>query len=162
MSPLPVHRQRAPVAEPLVAGNLNLSLDVLGLLPAKVTFDLVVALDESPQPHDLVFGKVTHPLVGVDHGGLHNAACSGAAHAEDVGETDFKPLVTGQVYACDTCHWLLTLPLLVAGIGADNSDPPMTADDLAFFAHSLDARSDFHYSPVPEQPHDPASGQIVG
>src|ERR1700745_4297406 len=39
-----------------------------------------------------------------------------------------------------------TLPLLVTRVRADHEDPPVPADDLAFFAHRLDRRSYFHVS----------------
>src|SRR4028118_393777 len=40
----------------------------------------------------------------------------------------------------------LPLPLLVAWIGADDENPPVTADDLALLAPRLDRRSDLHCS----------------
>src|SRR5258708_39969705 len=39
---------------------------------------------------------------------------------------------------------LLTLPLLVAGVLADDHHAPVAADDLALVAHLLDARLDLH------------------
>jgi hypothetical protein len=38
----------------------------------------------------------------------------------------------------------LTLPLFVAGIGADDVDDAAAADDLALVANALDAGLDFH------------------
>jgi hypothetical protein len=38
----------------------------------------------------------------------------------------------------------LPLPLLVAGVGADNEHPPVAADDLALLAHRLDRGTYLH------------------
>jgi hypothetical protein len=39
---------------------------------------------------------------------------------------------------------LSTLPLLVAGVLADDHDPTVTADHLALLAHLLDAGTNLH------------------
>src|SRR5438132_6887676 len=52
--------QAAAVADPLVRTDLDLPLDVLSHVPAKVPFDLVVALDPLADPNDLVLGQVAH------------------------------------------------------------------------------------------------------
>jgi hypothetical protein len=40
----------------------------------------------------------------------------------------------------------LALPLLVAGVLADDDDPPVTADHFALLTHRLDAGSNLHVS----------------
>ena len=42
------------------------------------------------------------------------------------------------------CAAGLTLPLLMAGIGANDVNPPLAAHNLAVLANLLDARSNFH------------------
>src|SRR5438093_1484808 len=60
MRALPPHGQTAAVTHALVTVDLNLTLDVLRDLPAKITLDLVVRIDPLTQPHNLVVGEITH------------------------------------------------------------------------------------------------------
>src|ERR1700758_1391332 len=66
---LPADREAAAVADPLVAVDLDLALDVLRHLAPKVTFDLVLRVDEVAQPDDLVVGEVAHARRGIDPSG---------------------------------------------------------------------------------------------
>jgi hypothetical protein len=92
---LTAHRQAAAVPDALVATDLHLAPDVGGNLAAKVTFDLVVGLDEVAQLHDLVVGQVLGSLVGADAGRGERRLRAGAAHPEDIGERDLQPLLAG-------------------------------------------------------------------
>ena len=56
-----------------------------------------------------------------------------AADAEDVTQRDLDPLLTWYIDAGDT-RQVLALPLLVAGVGADDAHDAVTAHDLTFFA----------------------------
>src|SRR5437763_1847763 len=53
---LPTDREAAAVTDPLVAVDLDLALDVLGHLAAKVPLDLVLRIDEVAEPDDLIVG----------------------------------------------------------------------------------------------------------
>ena len=63
--------QAAPVADALVAADLDLALDVLLDVPAQVPLDLVVLLDEPPDPHHLVVGELADLGGRVDSGLVH-------------------------------------------------------------------------------------------
>jgi hypothetical protein len=55
----------------------------------------------------------------------------------------------------------LSLPLLVAGVGTDDLDATVPADDLALLAHLLDARSYLHGFLLVAIG-DPTSAEVVG
>src|SRR5205823_5387224 len=74
-----------PVADALVAADLDLALDVLLDVAAQVALDLDVLVDPRPQPGDLLVGEVADAGVGVDAGGLAHLLGGAAADAEDVG-----------------------------------------------------------------------------
>ena len=67
------------------------------------------------------------------------------ADAVDVGQPDLEPLLVREVDACDSRH-ALALPLLVAGVRADDQGAAVPLDHAAALAHGLDGRSDFHDS----------------
>src|SRR6266581_1876115 len=84
VGPLAVDGQAAPVAEPLVAADLDLSLDVLGHVAAKVTLDLEVPVDVLADPDDLLLGEVPD-LGGSAHAAaVHDVGGPGGADAVDV------------------------------------------------------------------------------
>src|SRR5919198_1624249 len=101
---LAADRQPAPVPDALVGADLDLALDVLGDLAAQVALDLVVAVDPLAQADDLLLGEVAHARVGVHPRALERLEGAGPAEAEDVGEADLHPLLTGKVDAGDACH----------------------------------------------------------
>ena len=60
---------------------------------------------------------------------------------------DLDALVAREVDACDACHdFLLTLTLLVTGVGADDANDALALDGLALGADRFDRRSYFHDS----------------
>ena len=146
--------QALAVADPLVAADLHLPLDVLGDVPAQVALDLQVGVDVVAEPGDLLVGQVPDPGVGAGLGGRADLLRGRPADAEDVGEGDLQPLLAGDVHAGDTGHvvFLLSLrlvrasalALLVARVFADDDDPPVPADHLALLTHRLDAGSNLH------------------
>src|SRR5690606_9995127 len=95
--PLAADRQATPVTDALIGADLHLAPDVRGDLAAQVTFKLVVALQEIPEPDELLIGQVTSPLVWVDACGRESLLGAGPADPEDVGERDLHPLVAGEV-----------------------------------------------------------------
>ena len=56
--------------------------------------------------------------------------------AVDIREANLDPLRARKVDACDSCH-LLSLPLLMLRIRADDPDHSTAADNLALVAHLL-------------------------
>jgi len=88
----------------LVAADLDLALDVLRHLAAKVTFDLEARIDEIAQSHDLVVGEVADARGGVDARRGQRRASERRTDAVDVGQTDLNLLVARKVDTCDTSH----------------------------------------------------------
>src|SRR5207253_966909 len=126
MGALAVDRQAAAVADALVTADLDLALDVLGDVTPQVTLDLAVVIDVGAEAGDLFVGEIADARRGVDPGALADLPGRGAPDAEDVGERDLESLLAGDVDAADACHGYLcplTLPLLVAGVGAQDHDP---------------------------------------
>ena len=134
------------MTQALVAANVHLALDVLGHLPPEITFDLELLVDEGSDSRDLVVGEVANPGCGVDAGGLADVQRGSAADAVDIGQRDQHPLLTRDVAAGDTCHWILplALALLVAGVAADDLNATVTPDHPALVTDALNARSDLH------------------
>src|SRR5688500_274048 len=66
---------------------------------------------------------------------------SGRYSGGDFGQAVPDLAITLWCFSCRTCS---TLPLLVAGVLADDHDPAVTADDLALVTDGLDARVDLH------------------
>jgi hypothetical protein len=140
---LTVDRKPFTVANPLVAADLHLPLDVLGDVTAEIALDLEVGVDTGPQAGDLLVGQVTDPGVGTDPGLGAGLLCPGLADAVDIGQRDLETLLARDVDAGNSGH-VLTLPLLVSRVGADHHHAAVPANDLALLAHRLDARSNLH------------------
>src|SRR3954470_20897359 len=142
---LTVNREPAAVAQPAVAADLHQTLDILGTFATQVAFDHQVLVDEPAELRDLVLGQVAHLRVAIDLERAQDRLRGGATDAEDVGEPDLDALLAGEVDACNSRH-SSALPLLVAGIGADDHDASMASDDAALVTHGLYARPDLHDS----------------
>jgi hypothetical protein len=84
--------------------EVELRDDVGGHLTAQVTLELVVALEVVAQGDDLLVGEVTDAGGVGDAGGRGGLLGAGAAHAEDVGESDLDALLAREVDSDKTCH----------------------------------------------------------
>jgi hypothetical protein len=104
VSSLPVHGQAPPVPQTLVATDVDLSLDILVYLSAKITFDPVVVADEIAQTHDFFVGEVANSRSGVDARAGASLLGASRAYAEDIGERDIKTFVARQVNSGDSSH----------------------------------------------------------
>src|SRR5512132_4357139 len=128
---LTADRERTPVADPLVAADLDLALDVLRHLAAEIALDLEVAVDVLADLEDLVLREVTDLGPTLDLRSADDLERPRGADAVDVAQRDVEPLVTGEIDAGDPCHGpepFLSLPLLVTWVGADHEDPAAPAD----------------------------------
>ena len=100
---LPVHGEAPPVAQPFVAADLDLALDVRRDLAAQVTFDLDVAVDERA-------GVATSSSVRSGRGcrgrgpSVADEVRRRAPDPEDVGQRDLESLLTRDVHTGDSCH----------------------------------------------------------
>ena len=167
------------MADAAIAADLHHALDVQRNIAAQIAFDLQIVLDVFTDLVDILLGQVLHAGVRVDAGSGENLLRGFHADAEDVRQSDFDPLLTRQVNARNTCHYLppisnygnvfcwisfmksrmvrllivtirgLALLLLVLGILADDHDAALALDDLALFADRLDRRSYLHMSVPP-------------
>jgi hypothetical protein len=64
--PLAVDRQTATVSKALVRADLDLALDVLIDLPAKVTLDRVVLTDPVAESDDFLVSQISHACAWID------------------------------------------------------------------------------------------------
>ena len=127
------------MADATVAVDLDQALDVLADLLAQLAFDGEVLVDEVADAVDLVVGQVADLGVRGDAGLGADLLRGGAADAVDVAERHVDLLVARNVDTRDTGHAdLLPLPLLVAGVRADNANDAFTAHDLALFTALFD------------------------
>jgi hypothetical protein len=134
------------MAEAAVAAEIHQALDVHLNLAPKVALDLVVRLQDLTDPLDLTLGELLrHPVPGYPRL-VADAARRGLPDAEEVRERINDVLVTGKVDACYAGHVfsLLALPLLVAGVFANDPDDALAANHFTFVADLLDAGPDFH------------------
>src|SRR5262245_6771693 len=102
--PLAPDRQRAPVADALVATDLDLALDILGDLAAEIAFDVEVAVHGLADLQALVFGQVADLGPAVDLGAADDLVRARRADPVDVSQCDVEPLVPREVDAGDPCH----------------------------------------------------------
>src|SRR5439155_14788122 len=141
---LPVGRQPAPMAKAAIRADLGEPLDRLLALAAKVALDLELGVDVVAELRDLVVGEVADLRVEREAERGSDLARRRLANAVDVCQPDLEPLLVGQVDPRDSGHGELALPLLVAGIRADDQERAVPLDDAAAFAHGLDRRTDLH------------------
>src|SRR5262245_4166339 len=125
------------MADPAVGADLTQALDRLGALAAQVTLDLEVAVDVLAELRDLLVGEVLDLLVARKTRVTADLLRGRAADAVDVGQPDLEPLLVGEVDSGDARH-RLAMPLLVAGVGADDHGLAVPLDDAAALAHGLD------------------------
>ena len=88
------------------ATKVKVALDVHGRLPAKVTLDQEVSVDDVTKLGQLVFGQVSHAALVRYTCLVADALGAGPANAVDIGQCDFHPLFGGNVYTRNTCHCL--------------------------------------------------------
>ena len=123
------------------------TFDIERDVSSEVTFDDIIVFDNVTKFGHVVFGKIFAASVGVYTGFLEYFVGTASAYTVDIGETDLNTLCVGNVNAGNTCHCytsLLTLSLLMFGIFANDHYSALAFDDLAFFAHLLYRRFDFH------------------
>src|SRR5690606_19573454 len=117
---LTVHGQTAAVPQALVAADLDLAANVGGNLTAQVTLEAVGALQVVARQEQLLVRPVLDAGGRVDARRSQRLLGAGAAHAEDVGESDHDALVARQVDTDETCH-VAVLLLSYGGLGQHRS-----------------------------------------
>src|SRR5690554_4314869 len=90
---LPVHGQAATVTDALVASDFDLAANVGGDLTAKVTLNLVVALDVVTKGDQLFVGEILDADLAADTGVRKRLERLRAANTVDIGKCDFYALI---------------------------------------------------------------------
>jgi hypothetical protein len=125
MGALTTHGQSYAVAQALIAAYFHLPLDVLGYFSSQVSFYLQVLIDIAAQPHYLFIGQAAHLGIRIYLAVSQDNLAGGTADPEDVGEGNLHALIPWKINARYSRQDKippvnLTLPLLMAGILADN------------------------------------------
>jgi hypothetical protein len=132
----------------LVAADFDFSFDVLRNITTKVAFNGVVLVDEIPHANDLFVSQVADTGCQTDIESLADLCGSGTTDSIDVSECDLNSLLSREIDSCDTGHSgkLLSLPLLVARVGANHANSTVAPDNEALVTDLFDAGADFHWS----------------
>ena len=122
-----IHRATVTETDVDYEGSVTVDRDLL---------DAADILEYAADLADVFFGQVLHAHVRTHACRAKNVVRPFPPDTVDIGEAHLDPLRARKVDACDSCH-LLSLPLLVLRIRADDPDHPTAADDLALVAHFL-------------------------
>jgi hypothetical protein len=122
-----------------VAADVHETLDVHLHFAPQRTFDLVIGRDDAPDALHFIIRQIVDLLIDIHSRLRQNCARCGVANAVDVGQTDLRTLLFGQVDSRYTSHAYspLALTLFVLGIGADHPHHTFPPDDLAVPADLL-------------------------
>ena len=97
------------MADAAVAADLHQTLDVQRHIAALVAFHDQVMVDILTDLSLVLLGHILYTGIRIDAGGGENVVGSLTADAVDIGECDFHPLFSGQVYTSNSCHSLVHL-----------------------------------------------------
>ena len=134
------------MAKPTVATEIHEPLDVHVDLATKVTLDLEVLVDALANLLHVVVIEILGTLALGDSGNLANLLRALRTDPVDVLQRNHRVFATWKVDTCDTSHVLLSLPLLVAGVVAQDTHDAFAAHDLALVTNLSDAWSNLHVS----------------
>src|SRR5262245_41203263 len=115
MRALTAHGQTFAVPKAAVAANVHETFDVHGHFRTQSAFHLVLILDRTTQPIDLVVVQLVHATVRIHSGCLQDPMRGWHADPEDVRECDFNALCAWKIDSCDTSH---SYPVRVSRSGA--------------------------------------------
>ena len=105
---LSANRKTETVTASAIAANINESLDVHLNVAAKVALHYEVVVDGITKFDNLVVREIFRAGVGVDACHRQNFLRRGQPDSENVRESVFDSLVTGQIYTGYTCHKFFT------------------------------------------------------
>ena len=129
--------------ETAVAADFHQPLDVHRDLLAKIALDPTHFFDHAADLPDVVLGEILDADVRADARLSQDVAGPLASDAVDIGESKLDPLGARKIDAGNTSH-VLSLPLLVLRVRADDAHHPTAADHLALVTNPFDRRSDLH------------------
>src|SRR5262245_31168022 len=130
--------------EAAVTTEVHQTLDVQRHVAAQIAFDAVAVGDHLADARDLLIGERVRLTGDVDVGlqaDVYGVLLTNAVNRRE-GNPDGLP--TRKVDACDACHCLLSLSLLVARVLADHANDPAALDDLALLTNRFDRCSNLH------------------
>jgi hypothetical protein len=116
MCALTAHRKPFAMAKPLVAADLDLSLDILRNFATEVALDLVVGIDELANTQDFCVCEIADFRVVINFERTEELVRPRSSDPEDIGETYLNPLVSREVNSGNACHSFLT-PVAACGEG---------------------------------------------
>jgi hypothetical protein len=142
------HRQTAAMSQTSVATDVDEALDVHRHLTTQRTFHLEVGFYGGAQPGDVIIGQNFYSRIGIHTRNTQNLTGRGGPHAINVTKGGLNTFLPWKINTCNSCHASLTLLLLVSRILTDHAPDTVALYDLAVLTPLLNARSDFHSSPV--------------
>jgi hypothetical protein len=90
-----VNRERAAVAQPAIAADLDQALDVQLYLAPQVAFDGIAPTEDIPDLGDFSFAEVFHPDIRIDAGLIQYLERLGSADAINIGKAYLDSFITG-------------------------------------------------------------------
>ncbi len=91
-----------------VAAQIHQALDVHRHVAAQIAFDQEVAVDDFANLDDFGFRQVADPAGGIDPKLGNDLLGSMRADSMDIAEPDCDSLLGRNIYAGDTCHWMIS------------------------------------------------------
>jgi hypothetical protein len=114
-----------------ITPDVHQSLDVHRDLAPKVALYTELLVDDVPQPLDFIFRQVPHPCVWAYASSLEELLAGMQSNPVDVGQGYFYAFLPREVNTGNTCHVVLSLPLLVLRVAANYAQDALAANDLA-------------------------------
>jgi hypothetical protein len=115
-------------------------LDVLAHCTAQVTFNLVVPLNQLPDPIHFGLREVIDSFVLIDLRLFQDLIAPGATNAMDISQSDLNPFVTGQVHTCNPGHLVPPFVSLVPSVPGTQPPVPPEIGRKAALLEALGAR----------------------
>jgi hypothetical protein len=137
------------MADTPVTTNLLQALDVHRDLTPQIAFNSIVPTNDFAQTADFRLRQIFDPRVGVNARLAQDVPTGRPTNAVDIGQSNFNPLVSGQVNSSNSSHLSpprdnaefqftlpacvlhLPLPLLVLWVFTNHAHHAPTPDDLA-------------------------------
>jgi hypothetical protein len=146
-----------------IAPDVHQSLDIHRDFAPEVAFYTELFVDDVAQPLDFIFRQVPHPCVWAYASSLEELLAGMQSNPVDVGQGYFYAFLPREVNTGNTCHVVLSLPLLVLRVAANDAHYAFAANDLAPLTSSNYGRRNLHLTkiPLPLVPSQVAQGMAV-
>ena len=150
------HRQTAQVTDATIRFDALQSFEIHTDLSAQIAFnDILAILNGVNDLRELLLGQILGANARINICLGQDDFCVAGADAVDVAECNVDPFARRDFHTNNSSHIFLnkfnklprrrsTLPLLVAGVGADYPDDAFAANNFAILAELLNRCADFH------------------